>query len=45
MNTIAILPTLIMSFLQKQNIYRKNNKNVNISKVDKSIDIKKSKEN
>ncbi len=30
MNTIAILPDLIMSFLQKQNVYRKNVKNLNI---------------
>ena len=30
MNTIAILPDLIMSFLQKQNIYRKNVKNLDI---------------
>jgi hypothetical protein len=30
MNTIAILPDLIMSFLQKQNVYRKNVKKFNI---------------
>ena len=30
MNTVAILPDLIMSFLQKQNVYRKNVKNLNI---------------
>ena len=28
MNTVAILPDLIMTFLQKQNIYRKNVKNI-----------------
>jgi len=32
MNTIAIFPDLLMSFLQKQNIYRKNVKNLEIQK-------------
>ena len=32
MNTVAILPELIMIFLQKQNIYRKNVKNINTTK-------------
>lgn len=45
MNTIAILPTLIMSFLQKQNIYRKNNKNVNFSKKNESNETLETKEN
>ena len=35
MNTIAILPELLMIVLQKQNIYRKNVKNLNIDNKDK----------
>ena len=39
MNTVAILPDLIMTFLQKQNIYRKNVKNIDDeTKKSKKID-------
>ena len=39
MNTVAILPDLIMTFLQKQNIYRKNVKNIeDETKQSKKID-------
>ena len=39
MNTVAILPDLIMSFLQKQNVYRKNVKNLNIDEKKKCIKL------
>ena len=38
MNTVAILPDLIMSFMQKQNVYRKNVKNLNITLTEKKYE-------